>query len=79
MKKIGIIGAGVGGLATAARLSHKGYDVTVFEKLPECGGRCHMLEDSGFKIDMGPSFVLMPDLFKEVLTTVVKIFLNIWI
>ena len=66
MKKIGIIGAGIGGLATAARLSCKGYDVSVFEKLPECGGRCHMLEDSGFKIDMGPSFVLMPDLFREV-------------
>ncbi len=65
-KKIAIIGAGVGGLATAARLSKQGYEVEVFEKLPERGGRNHLLEDKGFKFDMGPSFVLMPDFFEEV-------------
>ena len=61
-----VIGAGVGGLATAARLARRGYEVEVFEKLPECGGRAHMIEDRGFKFDTGPSFVLMPDFFKEV-------------
>lgn len=65
---IGIVGAGVGGLATAARLSSRGYDVEVFEKLAECGGRNHLLEDQGFKFDMGPSFVLMPDFFEESFT-----------
>ena len=65
-KKVTIIGAGVGGLATAARLAHDGYDVEVFEKLSKCGGRNHILEDKGFKFDMGPSFVLMPDFFDEV-------------
>ena len=65
-KKITIVGAGVGGLATAARLAHDGYDVEVFEKLTKCGGRNHILEDKGFKFDMGPSFVLMPDFFEEV-------------
>jgi phytoene desaturase len=65
-KRIAVIGAGVGGLSSAARLAHDGYEVEVFEKLPECGGRNHMLEDNGFKFDMGPSFVLMPDFFEEV-------------
>ncbi|MDD5561773.1 MAG: phytoene desaturase family protein [Candidatus Omnitrophica bacterium] len=65
-KKVAIVGAGVGGLATAARLAYDGYDVEVFERLPECGGRNHLLEDAGFKFDMGPSFVLMPDFFEEV-------------
>lgn len=65
-KKVIIVGAGVGGLACAARLAHDGYDVEVFEKLPECGGRNHLLEDKGFRFDMGPSFVLMPDFFEEV-------------
>ncbi|MDD5129312.1 MAG: phytoene desaturase family protein [Candidatus Omnitrophica bacterium] len=65
-KKVAIVGAGVGGLATAARLAHDGYDVEVFERLPACGGRNSLLEDSGFKIDMGPSFVMMPDFFEEV-------------
>lgn len=65
-KKIAVIGAGVGGLASAVRLANKGYNVEVFEKLSECGGRNHLLEDKGFKFDMGPSFVLMPDFFEEV-------------
>ena len=65
-EKIVIVGAGVGGLATAARLSQRGYQVEVFEKLSECGGRNHLLEDKSFKFDMGPSFVLMPDFFEEV-------------
>ena len=64
--KVSIIGAGVGGLATAARLASRGYDVDVYEKLPRCGGRAHIIEDQGFKFDTGPSFVLMPDFFKEV-------------
>lgn len=64
-KKTLIVGAGVGGLATAARLGFKGYDVSVFEKLNCCGGRNNMLVDRGFKFDMGPSFVMMPDFFKE--------------
>lgn len=63
---IAIVGAGVGGLATAARLSYLGYNVEVYEKLSECGGRAHLIEDKGFKFDTGPSFVLMPDFFKEV-------------
>ncbi len=64
-KKIAIVGAGVGGLATAARLSYLGHEVEVFEKLPECGGRAHVIEDRGFLFDTGPSFVLMPDFFEE--------------
>ena len=65
-RRIAIIGAGVGGLATAARLAKKGYDVEVYEKLSESGGRAHIIEDKGFKFDTGPSFVMMPDFFKEI-------------
>jgi len=65
-KKIGIVGAGVAGLAVAARLAKRGYQVEVFEKLAHPGGRNQILEDRGFKFDMGPSFVLMPDFFEEV-------------
>ena len=64
-RKVSIIGAGVGGLATAARLASRGYTVEVFEKSPNCGGRNNIIEDKGFKFDMGPSFVLMPDFFEE--------------
>ncbi len=64
--KIAIVGAGVGGLATAVRLGYLGYDVEVYEKLSRCGGRAHLIEDKGFKFDTGPSFVLMPDFFQEI-------------
>ncbi len=67
-KNVAVVGAGVGGLATVARLASRGYQVDVYEKLPECGGRAHMIEDQGFKFDTGPSFVLMPDFFREVFT-----------
>ena len=68
-KRISIVGAGVGGLATAARLAKAGHEVSVYEKLSECGGRAHMIEDQGFKFDTGPSFVLMPDFFQEVFSS----------
>ena len=38
-KKVCIIGAGIGGLASAVLLTKKGYKVTVLEKEPQIGGR----------------------------------------
>jgi monoamine oxidase len=56
-KKVVIVGAGVGGLACAARLAARGFSVDVFEKLSRCGGRNNSIQDRGFKFDTGPSFV----------------------
>lgn len=67
-KRVTIIGAGVGGLATAARLASQGISVDVYEKLSRCGGRNNIRIDHGFSFDTGPSFVLMPDFFEEVFT-----------
>lgn len=64
-KNVAVVGAGVGGLAIACRLAFKGFDVSVYEKLPLCGGRNNIIEDRGFKFDTGPSFVLMPGYFEE--------------
>lgn len=64
-KKVIIIGAGVGGLATAARLSKAGLDVTVVEKNDFSGGRCSLIEKDGFRFDRGPSFYLMPEVFED--------------
>lgn len=60
-----VIGAGVAGLATAGLLARDGYDVTVFEKEPRVGGRAGVLEDQGFRWDMGPSWWLMPGAFEH--------------
>jgi phytoene desaturase len=59
MKKAIIIGSGLGGLSTALRLSKKGYDVTILEKHSTPGGRLNIIEQDGFRFDMGPSFMSM--------------------
>lgn len=65
MKKAVVIGAGIGGLATAALLAKDGYSVTVLEKNNRPGGRAMLLEENGFKFDMGPSWYLLPEVFDE--------------
>ena len=43
-----VIGSGFGGLAAAIRLSVKGYEVKVFEKLDAPGGRAYVHHQDGF-------------------------------
>ncbi|KAI9285167.1 phytoene dehydrogenase-like protein [Umbelopsis sp. AD052] len=64
-KHIVIIGAGVGGTATAARLAKQGFRVTVVEKNDFSGGRCSLIHHEGHRFDQGPSLYLMPKIFKE--------------
>ncbi|KAJ4286687.1 ATP-binding cassette transporter CGR1 [Kalmusia sp. IMI 367209] len=60
-----IVGAGVGGVATAARLAAAGWKVTVVEKNDFTGGRCSLLNENGYRFDQGPSLLLLPHLFRE--------------
>lgn len=65
MVSVIIIGAGLGGIATAARLARQGYQVRVFEKAPLPGGRTAVIERDGYRFDMGPTLFLMPQVFAE--------------
>ncbi len=65
MKSVLIIGAGIGGIATAVRLAKNGFKVTVFEKNDKPGGRLGKIEHNGFRFDTGPTLFLMPEIFKE--------------
>lgn len=60
-----IIGAGIGGLATANLLAKAGYRVTVYEKNDQPGGRAGKRDLKGFRFDTGPSWYLMPDVFEH--------------
>jgi phytoene desaturase len=65
MSRVVVIGAGVGGLATAMRLSAAGHDVTVLEQFDDVGGKLGVIEHDGFVFDTGPSLVTLPHVFEE--------------
>ena len=65
-KRVVIVGAGPGGLATAMLLARSGVQVTVVEKQARVGGRTATLEQDGYKFDIGPTFFLYPRVLKEI-------------
>lgn len=60
MSRAVVIGAGLGGLATAARLAAAGHRVTVFEAADTVGGKLGVVERDGFTFDTGPSLLTVP-------------------
>jgi phytoene desaturase len=60
-----IIGAGLGGLATAIRLLAAGCEVTVIEARATTGGRAGQIRDSGFTFDTGPTLITLPETVDE--------------
>ncbi len=65
MKKVGVIGSGFSSLAAAAVMAKAGYEVHVYEKNHDFGGRARKFEVDGFMFDMGPSWYWMPDVFEQ--------------
>jgi len=65
-KKVGIVGGGLGGLASACTLAARGYDVTLFEKNDWAGGKAAVLEGDGFRFDMGPTILTLPSVLKRI-------------
>lgn len=64
-KRVAIMGAGFAGLSAAIQLADWGYQVQVFEKNEQVGGRARVFEAQGFTFDMGPSWYWMPDIFED--------------
>ncbi|MGC4764253.1 phytoene desaturase family protein [Micromonospora sp. DT46] len=69
MARIVVVGAGVGGLATAARLAATGHQVTVLERAGTVGGKLgRYVRDTpagAFHFDTGPSLLTLPDVFHD--------------
>ncbi len=65
MKKIVVVGAGLGGLTAAALLAKAGHDVTVLEGNSWIGGKSRRIEIFGQRIDTGPSLITFPAVLDE--------------
>lgn len=65
-KKAVVIGAGMGGLSCAIRLKNQGYEVELYEKNDQPGGKMHRLTFDGHTFDVGPTLVMMPEIYKEI-------------
>ena len=65
MKTAVVIGAGIGGIAAALRLSKKGYQVTIFEANDYPGGKLSAFSLGEYRFDAGPSLFTMPQYVTE--------------
>src|ERR1700744_4352473 len=64
-RRIAIVGAGPGGLATAMLLAQRGFRVQVFEKQDVIGGRNAEVRLGQYRFDLGPTFLMMKFLLDE--------------
>jgi phytoene dehydrogenase-like protein len=69
MARVVVVGAGFGGLASAARLAKLGHEVTVIDAASRVGGSLLPIEASGYRWDSAASMTLLPavirDLFRK--------------
>jgi len=69
MARVVVIGGGLAGAASAARLAKQGHDVTLVEQRATLGGALGYVEEAGFRWDAGPSATTLPavlrDLFRK--------------
>src|SRR4051812_12671973 len=65
MARVVVVGAGLGGLAAAARLAALGHEVTVCEQAPQAGGKLGVLARDGFVFDTGPSLLTLPAVYRD--------------
>ncbi|CBS88901.1 phytoene desaturase family protein [Azospirillum lipoferum] len=65
--RIAVIGGGLGGLASAVVLAARGHKVTLLEKNAWVGGKAAVLEEGGFRFDMGPTILTVPRVLRRIL------------
>ena len=65
MAAVVVIGAGMGGLAAAARLAALGHRVAVVEQATTHGGKLGTLRRDGFTFDTGPSLLTLPGVYRD--------------
>lgn len=69
MARIVVIGGGLGGLASAARLAKLGHAVTLLEGSPSLGGAMRTVTSEGFTWSAGPDATLLPAVLRDLFRT----------
>ena len=64
-ENIAVIGAGIGGLCTAARLAKAGHKVTIFEASDRTGGKCRTEWIGRYAFDTGPALLTLPAVYRD--------------
>jgi phytoene desaturase len=67
VKRVVVVGGGIGGLAAAALLGRASHRVTVLEASSWLGGKSRRIELDGQRIDTGPAIVTFPGVWDEYL------------
>jgi phytoene desaturase len=65
-KQVVVIGAGMGGLSAAVHARLNGHDVLVLEKGDTPGGKAAGLQIDGYRLDPGPSIVILTEIYEAV-------------
>ena len=63
---VAVVGAGLAGLSAACTLAARGHKVILFDKNPWLGGKAAVLEEEGFRFDMGPTILTVPQVLARV-------------
>ena len=69
-RKVVVVGAGPGGLASAMQLAYAGCEVTLLERRDHVGGRTSAIQQEGYRFDCGPTFFLYPRVLAEIFRSV---------
>ncbi|MGG4147410.1 phytoene desaturase family protein [Paenibacillus algorifonticola] len=67
MNKVAIAGGGIGGLIAALLLRRQGKIVTIYERMNRLGGRLAFEQNGTYRIDQGPTIVLLPEMLLDIL------------
>ena len=70
VKKVIVVGAGIGGLVGALELAARGLDVLVLERAAQPGGKMREVEIGGAAMDAGPTVFTMRWVFDELFDAV---------
>lgn len=63
---LAVVGSGLAGLSAACVAAARGHEVHLFEANDWLGGKAAVLEEDGFRFDMGPTILTVPSVLRRI-------------